>query len=187
MRGTSARVRFEDNDTQWVDIATLVREEDTPSRPENRNQAPSHDGEDSLEGGLVIGSSRARGRSLRHRGEDDDDLPMYVLGAREDARATSIQSLPLSTDSDEGDDIQASEGSSTPSSLTPQPTTDQHAKIQDTSTMKRLLRQLLDLAATRLLQIIEHRQHALRQLPPGAPPPFAPRKPISDPASTAIT
>ena len=65
--------------------------------------------------------------------------------------------------------------------------TDKLALAQDKKIATNLLQQLSDLAASRLLQIAAHRQLELHKLSPHDPPPFAPRKRRTDPASTAIT
>ena len=67
------------------------------------------------------------------------------------------------------------------------PETDKLALTHDKKIMTALLQQLSDLAATRLLQILAHRQIELHRLSPISPPPFAPRKRRTDPSSTAIT
>lgn len=57
-----------------VDIAQLVRQAEALSRPENRNRAPTEGIGDILEGGSVVGTSRARVVSLRRHREDDATL-----------------------------------------------------------------------------------------------------------------
>ena len=64
---------------------------------------------------------------------------------------------------------------------------DKRALAQDKKIMFNLLQQLSDLAASRLLHILAHRQIELHRLGPNDPPPFAPRKRRTDPSSTAIT
>ncbi len=57
-------------------------------------------------------------------------------------------------------------------------TTDRHALQHDTKIANRLLLQLSDLAATRLLHILTHRQAEIAKLKPGEAetPPFLPRR-----------
>ncbi len=57
-----------------------------------------------------------------------------------------------------------------------EPVVDHHALQHDTTLANRLLQQLSNLAATRLLQTLAHRQAELQRLKPDSPPPFAPRK-----------
>lgn len=68
------------------------------------------------------------------------------------------------------------------------PTIDRHA-LPHTKLANRLLQQLSDLAATRLLQTLAHRQAELHKLEydNNSPPPFASRERGSDPSSSNIT
>ena len=50
--------------------------------------------------------------------------------------------------------------------------TDKHALSHDTKLANRLLLQLSDLAATRLIHILAHRQAEIIKLKPEDPPPF---------------
>ncbi len=68
-----------------------------------------------------------------------------------------------------------------------EPNIDRHALQQDTTLANRLLQQFSDLATTKLLQTIAHRQAELQRLSPDSPPPFAPRKRKSESLSSAIT
>ena len=65
--------------------------------------------------------------------------------------------------------------------------TDHHALPHDRRLANNLLVQLSDLAATRLLHTIAHRQAELQKLSVDSPPPFASRKRQADPSSTCIT
>jgi hypothetical protein len=68
-----------------------------------------------------------------------------------------------------------------------EPNIDRHALQHDTSLANRLLQQLSNLAATRLLQLLAHRQAELQRLKPNSPPPFAPRKRKSESLTSAVT
>jgi hypothetical protein len=68
-----------------------------------------------------------------------------------------------------------------------EPDVDLHALQHDTALANRLLQQLSNLAATRLLQLLAHRQAELQRLTPDSPPPFAPRKRKSESLTSAIT
>lgn len=65
-------------------------------------------------------------------------------------------------------------------------TIDRHALQHDTKTANRLLQQLSDLAAKRLLQIPTHCQAEIVKLKPDDPPPFLPRRRGIDPSPDFI-
>jgi hypothetical protein len=67
------------------------------------------------------------------------------------------------------------------------PPADRHALPHDRKLANNLLLQLSDLAATRLLQTLAHRQAELKKLSINSPPPFASRKRRTEPSSTNIT
>ncbi len=73
------------------------------------------------------------------------------------------------------------------SKLPDDPPADRHALPHDRKIANNLLLQLSDLAATRLLQTLAHRQAELKKLSINSPPPFAPRKRRAEPSSTDIT
>ena len=64
---------------------------------------------------------------------------------------------------------------------------DRHALTHDRKLANNLLLQLSDLAATRLLHILAHRQAELQKCSINSPPPFAPRKRRAEPSSIDIT
>jgi hypothetical protein len=68
-----------------------------------------------------------------------------------------------------------------------EPTTDRHALPHDRKLANRLLQQLSDLAATRLLQTLAHRAAELKKLSTSSPPPYAPRKRKAEASSQGIT
>ncbi len=67
------------------------------------------------------------------------------------------------------------------------PATDRHALSHDRKLANTVLQQLSDLAATRLLRILAHKQTELQNLEQIALPPFALPKRRTDPSSTSIT
>ena len=64
---------------------------------------------------------------------------------------------------------------------------DRHALQQDAILANRLLLQLTDLASTRLLQTLAHRQAEIRRLTPHRPFPFAPRKRRTESSASTVT